>query len=84
MGEGDAERRRQREPHRAGAPARYVRPRPVPVDELRGPHLMLPDVGHHSIGAALVECPVQFRIDVVRHERGTHRAHELGVALLIL
>src|SRR5687767_15744443 len=41
----------------------------APVDELRGPHLVLPDVGHDAIAVARSNESVERRIHVVRHQR---------------
>ena len=44
-----------REAHRARAAAGDMRARPVPVDQLRRPHLVLADVGDDAVVAALLE-----------------------------
>src|SRR5215211_7253569 len=70
IGEGHAHRRRQREAHRAEAPARDVAVGLGELEELGGPHLVLPHVGdepqiracrglyglHHLYGTVLVPC----------------------------
>src|SRR5205807_9733320 len=80
-----AERRGHGESHRPRDAARYVRARMLPVDELRGPHLMLSDVGHHAIAAVRRgEKTIQRRVHVVRHELSRIRPAHVRLMWLML
>ncbi len=62
-----------------------MRARPVPVDQLRGPHLVLAHIGHDPVLATLVDNPGERRVDIVRHQvRGVGPVEILLLVLVLV